>query len=140
MSFDWSEYVDVAQELATQAKSNSPHQEANQRASMSRAYYAVFGKARDHLRRYDKIREPNPLVDSNGNRINIHAYVREQFKNSAEADRQEVGLALERMIKYRNAADYDLTNIVLNNLPFTTEANLMWAKEVLERLRRIQKR
>jgi len=37
-------------------------------------------------------------------------------------------------------SDYDLTNIVLNNLPFTTEANLMWAKEVLERLRRIQKR
>lgn len=73
MSFDWSEYVDIAQELAIQAKSNSPHQEAKQRASMSRAYYAVFGKARDHLGRYDKIREPNPLVDSNGNRINIHA-------------------------------------------------------------------
>jgi len=35
MSFDWSEYVDVAQELAIQAKSNSPHQEANQRASIA---------------------------------------------------------------------------------------------------------
>lgn len=139
MSFDWSEYFDIAQELATQAKNNTPHQEAKLRAAISRAYYAVFNKARDHLRRHDRIKEPVPLVDSNGNRINIHAYVREQFKNGLNQDYQEIGLALERMIKDRNAADYDLTNVVFNNPQFTTQANLMWAKDALQRLKRLQK-
>ncbi|MGB8346565.1 MAG: hypothetical protein WCD86_16890 [Ktedonobacteraceae bacterium] len=139
MSFDWLEYFDIAQELVTQAKNNSPHQEANLRVAISRAYYAVFNKARDHLRRHDKIREPSPLVDSNGNHINIHAYVREKFKNSADADYREIGLALERMVKDRNAADYDLTNIVFNKPLFTTQANLIWAKDALQRLKRLQK-
>lgn len=139
MSFDWSEYLDIAQELFTQAKNNSPHQEANLRIAISRAYYAVFNKARDHLRRHDKLREPAPLVDSNGNYINIHAYVREKFKNSADADYQEIGLALERMVKDRNAADYDLANIVFNKPLFTAQVNLMWAKDALQRLKRLQK-
>jgi len=80
MSFDWSQYFDVSRELAEQAKNApTPIQEARFRASISRAYYAVFGQARDYLRRHDHIREV--LIGSNGERINIHQFVREQFIN-----------------------------------------------------------
>ena len=141
MSFDWSQYFDVAQELAEQAKTAPlPLQEAKLRASISRAYYAVFSKARYHLRYTIKIPEPNPLVDVNGNRINIHQYVKQTYMNSSEEDYVEIGLALDRMIKNRNAADYDLYNEVLTKLPFTTQVTLMWAKDALSRLKRIQKK
>ncbi len=141
MSFDWSQYLAVARELAEQAKSAPlPLQEAKYRASISRAYYAVFGKARYHLRHNDKIQEPNPLVGSNGERINIHQYVREIFMNSSDQDRTEVGLALNRMVQNRNIADYDLNHIMLKNLSFTAQVTLKWAKEALIALNRIQKK
>ena len=41
MSFDWSEYLKLAQELAGQT-GNPASQEARLRAAVSRAYYAVF--------------------------------------------------------------------------------------------------
>lgn len=133
MSFDWSEYFDIAQELAIQAKNNTPHQEAKLRAAISRAYYALFNKARDLLRRYDKMREPDY--------VNIHEYVREQFKNSAEQDRQQIGVTLDRMRLFRNIADYELTNVMLNNhnMASTTQANLKLAKDALQLLKRLQK-
>ena len=85
MSFDWSQYFDVSRELADQARdAPAPLQEARLRATISRAYYAVFGQARDYLRRHDRIREV--LIDSNGDRINIHQFVRQQFINRADQD------------------------------------------------------
>src|SRR6266536_662971 len=48
MSFDWSEYLTLAQEL-TSASTSSPIQEAHLRAAISRAYYAAFCKARNYL-------------------------------------------------------------------------------------------
>ena len=41
MSFDWSEYLNLAQELAGQATGPSS-QEAKLRSAVSRAYYAAF--------------------------------------------------------------------------------------------------
>lgn len=141
MSFDWSQYLDVAQELAEQAKKAPfPLQEARYRASISRAYYAVFGKARNHLRHYDKLQEPNPLIGSKGERINIHQYVRENFTSSSDEERREVGLTLDRMIQNRNIADYDLNHIMLKNLSFTVQVSLKWTKEALATLNRLQKK
>lgn len=137
MSFDWSQYYDVSRELAEQAKNApAPLQEARLRASISRAYYAVFGKARHHLRRNDRIQEV--LIGANGERINIHQFVREQFINRGDQDYLEIGEALDRLSEYRNIADYDLNHPVLNNLPFTTQAALRWAKEALAKLQRLQ--
>jgi hypothetical protein len=141
MSFDWTQYFDVSRELAERAKGASfPHQEAQLRASISRAYYAVFGKARSYLRRHDRILEPSPLVGARGERINIHQYVREKFLANTDQDYQEIALILDRLSQYRNAADYDLNNPVLNNLPFTAAAVLKWAKDGLDRRQRLQKR
>jgi uncharacterized protein (UPF0332 family) len=138
MSFDWSQYFDVSRELAVQAKNApAPLQEARLRASISRAYYAVFGKARHHLRRHDHIQEV--LIGPNGERINIHQFVREQFINRGDQDYLEIGEALDRLSEYRNIADYDLNHPVLNNLPFTTQAALRWAKEALTKLQQLQR-
>ena len=52
MSFDWSEYLTLAQEL-TSASTSSPIQEAHLRAAVSRAYYAAFCKARNYLHNKD---------------------------------------------------------------------------------------
>ena len=141
MSFDWSQYLDVARELAEQAKTTPyPLQEAKLRASISRAYYAAFGKARNHLRYDNRIKEPNPLVDSNGEHINIHQYVKQTYMSRGEEDYVEIGLFLDRMIKNRNMADYDLNYAAVQNLSFTTQVTLKWARDALSILKRIQKR
>ncbi len=48
MSFNWSEYLNLAQELAGRS-TEPPNQEARLRSSISRAYYAAFCKARNYL-------------------------------------------------------------------------------------------
>lgn len=132
MIFDWSQYLDVAKELYEQAeKTPQPLQEAKYRASISRASYAVFGKARDQLRRRDRIREPRPMLDTNGLSIGVHQYIRDTFQQSSELDRQTVGANLDRLRQYRNAADYDLNSTLLNNLPRTAQMVLTIAKKTL---------
>jgi uncharacterized protein (UPF0332 family) len=44
MSFDWAEYLRLAEELAQR-----PDDEAAHRSAISRAYYAAFGRACTHL-------------------------------------------------------------------------------------------
>lgn len=131
MNFDWAEYFHVAQELSEQTK-NSLHQDARLRSAISRSYYAAFGKARDHLRLKDKLVEPR--VDSKGQRINPHAYVAETFKNSADKERVEIGVNLERMRLLRNKADYEGTFDML--APFA-RTSLTMAKNVLTKLRKL---
>ncbi len=48
MSFDWSQYLDLARDLFTQAAS-TPYEDANLRSVISRAYYEAFHKARPRL-------------------------------------------------------------------------------------------
>ena len=49
MSFDWIEYLNLARKLSGKPlQSVAP--EAEERAAISRAYYAAFCKARNHLR------------------------------------------------------------------------------------------
>jgi uncharacterized protein (UPF0332 family) len=45
MSFDWLEYLIVAQEMFGEA-SDTAHEDANLRCAVSRAYYAAFHQAR----------------------------------------------------------------------------------------------
>ncbi len=137
MSFNWSEYFDVAQELFEQVKHPSPHQEAKLRIAISRAYYAAFGMARDHLRLKDKIWEPRTLTNVKRERVSVHEYVIDQFINSPDSKRVEIGVNLDRLRKYRNAADYHLNDLLLNNISFTTQATLRWAKEVLSDLKKL---
>lgn len=96
MSFDWAEYLNLAQELVGQTTIPSS-KEAKLRSAISRAYYAAFCKARNHLR------------DREGHVIpkkNTHWYVIDQFNGSPDKLHRWVGRDLERMRRDRNKADY----------------------------------
>lgn len=97
MSFDWSEYLNLAQELAGQATMPTT-QEAKLRSAISRAYYAAFCKARNHLR--DKERLPIP------HGVEAHTFVRNQFKKSPDRSRKQIGHNLHRLRIDRNKVDY----------------------------------
>jgi len=98
MSFNWSEYLNLAQELVGQTGTPAG-QEARQRSALSRAYYAAFCQARNHLR--DK--EGHSLPGGG----QVHVYVRDQFRNSSDPMRNQIGQNLNRLRIDRNKADYD---------------------------------
>lgn len=122
MSFDWSHYLDIAQDLYKHAAS-SPHQEANLRCAISRAYYATFHKARLHL--YDKwgISVPDDAT--------AHTEVRKEFKGIGE---RQIAATLNRMRIDRNKADY---NDSVRNLNLITKENLKRANQVFTDLRKL---
>ena len=134
MSFNWTEYFDVAQELYEQAKKSPVYQEAKVRIVISRAYYSAFGMARDHLRYKERISE---FQQMNGERANIHEHVRKTFANSTDLKRAEIGANLDRLRKYRNIADYNLNDPMFNKPLVTAQATLRWAKDVLTALKNL---
>ena len=142
MSFDWSHNLQVAQELAEQAKNAPPAlQEARYRASISRAYYAVFCKARYHLKRYDKKKEPHPPCNSKGDFVSTHEYVIDTFENSFDdKDHNSIGDTLDTMLKYRRRADYEYNPPMLRLLPIAVKDTLNMAEVALATLNRLQKK
>jgi uncharacterized protein (UPF0332 family) len=126
MSFNWSEYLNIARELAGQPTA-SPSDEAKKRCAISRAYYAAFCSARNYLR--DKDNDLNIPVGGNA-----HGYVRRQFKTSKDKVRREVGEYLARLVAKRNLVDYKDDIISLANLDGETYLALNWSQKVLSDL------
>jgi len=137
MSFDWSKYLDLAQELTVQASSSSSQaaqdaqpmqivqaaqdaQDAKLRCAVSRAYYAAFCKARNHLRDIYSLPVPHDGSD--------HRYVKEEFKKNNIKERRRIGVNLERMKINRGKADYD---DVVKNLTQMANENLNLARRVI---------
>ncbi len=77
MRFDWSEYLNLAQELAATNSDSSGNREAKLRSAISRAYYSTFGLAQNYLCDIEKDRT---LLDKN-REINKHQYVANAFIN-----------------------------------------------------------
>jgi len=97
MSFDWSQFLNVARELAGTA--NTPaNQEAKLRAAITRAYYAAFIKTRNYLRDQE-----GHLIPPTGD---AHSYVSQQFELSVDPVRKTLGENLSRLRVYRRQADY----------------------------------
>lgn len=96
MSFDWSEYLDLAKELASVA--TTANKEAKLRSAISRAYYAAFIRARNHLR--DREGQPIPRTSD------AHSYVSHLFESSPDVVRQSLGGKLVRLRRFRRQADY----------------------------------
>ncbi len=119
MSFDWSRYLDLAQELIRQAE-HSPYAEADLRSAISRAYYAAFHQARLYLKETLGIAVERDAYS--------HAQVRRAFQ-----DRRYYKIAanLSRMRVDRNKADYDDT---LTNLLHMARENLRRAQNVMAEL------
>jgi uncharacterized protein (UPF0332 family) len=94
MSFDWKDYVYLAEELLSRSK------ESCLRSSISRAYYGVFCISRDKagLKSY----RPRPKIDPG-----VHAKVISTYKTSMDKDKKLIGLTLDELRRLRNKADYN---------------------------------
>lgn len=95
MSFDWSQYLNVARELAGTATTPA-NQEAKLRAAISRAYYAAFINARNHLRNQEGILIARTSA--------AHKYVSDQFECSSDTVRQSLGKKLLRLRDFRRTS------------------------------------
>lgn len=127
MSFDWSEYLNLAQELVESAEqTESPiSREGKFRTAISRAYYAAFCTARNYLRDQDG---DASIIE----RGNVHSYVRNEFRASSDRRRRTIGEGLARLLTYRQNADYEDT---WTNLPIHARFSLLKAREVITQLR-----
>jgi len=126
MSFDWSEYLTLAQEL-TSAAVTSPIQEAHLRTAISRAYYAAFWKARIYLIDKDGYLTPRGM--------NAHWDVLNKFETSSDMRRRRVGTLLRSLKGIRNIVDYEAT--FLGNQLGRTQGALIEAEQVITLLRTI---
>ncbi len=92
MSFDWTDYARLAEELRTR------HDEASLRSAISRAYYSVFHEARDFL-----TAEGIHLSKADSS----HKAVWNQYENLGGRSCRAVGLNGKRLNDNRTRADYD---------------------------------
>lgn len=123
MSFNWAEYLDLAQQLTDTSAVVSVGTEAKSRAAISRAYYAAFCKSRNHIRDIDGKSVPKSA--------DAHRFVKIQFKSSKDTVRQSIGNNLDRLRIERNKADYD---DVVPSMPSTTKFALALAQDVVSNL------
>lgn len=125
MKFDWSEYFNLAKELI-----DSDTNEAKQRSSISRAYYAAFCLARNYLRDYLEIK---PRSDENK-----HKFVAEKFQHHDRKNQKmiEIGRDLSRLRSDRNKADYEDT---LLNLTNKNKSALKIAENIINKINELKK-
>jgi len=134
MRFDWSEYLNLAQELAATNSDSSPNREAKLRSAISRAYYSTFGLAQNYLREIDK----DPILFSKNRNINKHQYVAEAFiyHRSKNKNMVKIGENLSRLRGIRNNADYEDT---MFNLPTQATSALKLADNIIALLSNLTK-
>ena len=127
MSFNWAEYLSVAEELYGMLVSGPPAgTEARQRAAVSRAYYAAYVLARNRLRDVDGIPIPT--------KGNPHTFVAASDTQDSDMRRAQIGIELGRLRVGRNRCDYD---DVVAQLPTLTHRSLARATQILTDLGRL---
>lgn len=92
--FAWADFLDLADDLATRTGD-----EAAERSAISRAYYAVFGSARDHLSR-SGVGLPQAGA--------AHAIVWTRFHAGPASVHRRIGTVGRRLLRRRRRADYDI--------------------------------
>ena len=121
MSFDWAEYLSLAEDLAGVTVSGPPFGvEARQRSCVSRAYYAAFILARNYLRDVDQIPVPRSGA--------AHVFVAMTFQNHTDPRRTRIGSRLRRLRDDRNRCDYDDVVVNLVNL---AAASVVRARQIV---------
>ena len=127
MSFDWTECFSLAEELGGMQVSGPPVSvEAQQRSSVSRAYYASFILARNRLRDVDQV--PVPQTGA------AHVFVALSYANHPDPVRSQIGILLRRLRAARNACDYD---DAVSGLPAMSRRALGRAARVIADLARL---
>ncbi len=125
MRFDWSEYLNLAQELAATNSDSSANNEAKLRSAISRAYYSTFCRARNYLRDIEK----DPRLFRKNRDFNEHQYVAEEFiyHPTKMKNMVKIGENLSKLRELRNKADYEDTMFNLQN---SVKSALMLAQNI----------
>src|SRR5437899_3066148 len=95
MSFDWTEYLLLAEEMSGLIPANPASEEARQRSAVSRAYYAAFHVC------LNKLGAKVPAYQ------NSHLAVVEYFQYNQSKTYKDIGTRLNRLLLDRRMADYD---------------------------------
>ena len=118
MAFDWSQYLALAEDLAVQ-----PDNEAALRSAVSRAYYAAFCLAREHLL------NTNKLFGSRSRRPRLsHRTVWLTYQRDVD---RRIGMDGNRLRDLRNLADYE---DVVPNLDNAVRSALSTSRRILTSL------
>lgn len=117
MSFDWSEYIILAEKLIENSSG-----EAEMRSATSRAYYGAFIQCRN-FKRY------------NVKTTDIHQKVIGEFKGSDSSIENIIGNFLDSLRIKRNDSDYDgfKTPTLLE-----TKQNISTARRIIDKLEEIK--
>lgn len=97
MSFDWRDYVELAEDLLNETE------ESCYRTSVSRAYYGVFCTARNK-KGYQNYQAKWGE--------NIHRIVIDVYKNSPDRSEKNIGRILDSLRRSRNDADYNENKLI----------------------------
>jgi len=127
MSFEWANFLYIAQELVGKTPAGPPSQEAKLRVANSRAYYAAFWVALIHLREIDMDPDvSDPYV------LSIHSTVRNKYRDyRGNRMRTQIGVNLDRLLQSRRKADYDGRQLLIRALTKETELNMELASQVI---------
>jgi uncharacterized protein (UPF0332 family) len=120
MSFNWSEYLHLADALSLQKET-----ESCLRSAISRAYYAAFCEARNYARN-EGLKLSESALD--------HDAVTNYYEASPVGFRKKIGADLRRLRVFRNRADYDDAMVRVDAF---CDASLKQAHEVLNYLKKI---
>lgn len=126
--WNWDQYLELAKELK-QTASNSAFTEARLRSAISRAYYALFHTARQHLEMTGKVTFFQRGKYSHDDIINY-------YQNYHDGAYKKIGIALRALFINRKKADYD--SIIRDDLNSLTEASILKAEDLKLRLSRIK--
>jgi uncharacterized protein (UPF0332 family) len=110
----------LGQELASKSPTKPVSTEAKLRSAISRAYYAVFLKARSFIDEHTTLRVPK---DPTG-----HEFVRNIFRGSEDGKWKKIAYALDKLIEKRTKADY---GDQIANISAEVEFSLLKAEETL---------
>lgn len=121
MSFDWTEFLNLAEALL-----NSPEvlgsREASLRSAVSRAYYAAHKSALN--------REASSGAYSPYGGGSDHMGLIKHFQKSTSRSKKAVGITLDRLRTNRAKADYD--NVLRGDPARMARSSIKKAREILD--------
>lgn len=124
MSFDWTQYYELAKELTGRSGATAS-QEAKKRSAISRAYYSALLPARDKA----SSRSGDPIPGGG-----THSWTIGRLKSDPDPNAKKIGVDLERLKKRREKADYE---DVISNLNSELTSALAEAGSLLQRIHQL---
>jgi len=125
MNFDWTHYIRLAESLEREAGKLADW-ESCLRSAISRAYYGAFGRAKEVAVAYDGLTLTRTPQD--------HRRIIRHFRGSPHRIRRRIGVALDRLRRARNQADYDDQ---FSGLQHETSLSLQRARQIEHDLTRL---